>query len=350
MENSKYENTIDVNNVFKNKASVEAYVKNTLTSKFTYDEKIEILGAIAWCLVFSGSYPIRWIWEFATKESHWSNDFNYIKEFNAAQAKFDAAEKQSWFVPFTENGTEKKAHAWYLPYPKKTNKTAVLLHGFRGPSRLMGPWAEQLFIQEGYNVLTPTLRGTWESEGEYLALGWNERQDIVTWMERIISVVGEESEIALFGISGGAATAMMASGLSLPPQVKVIIEDCGYTDAYHQLGHMLSIFFPAELIKNSGILWADILNKVNDIMTEKQGINLLDASAIDCLKNNEIPLQILQSSNDTVVLKEMAEKLYVAAKGDKEICFFDGIGHVEGILQCLPEYKTVIHDFISKYM
>lgn len=314
---------------------------------FADDIKVDIIGLLAYYLVFDGSPIVRGVWEKLTAESNWSDEFKYIEEFNEAQRVFDEADKEEWFVPFTENGVEFKAHSWYLPNKVVTKRTAILLHGFRGPSRLMGPWAELLFLQEGYNVLIPTLRGTWQSGGTHLALGWNERLDVPTWVDSIISKVGEDSEIVLFGISAGAATVMMSAGLTLPNNVKLIIEDCGYTDAHNQIRHVLSLL-PVNILPEH--LRLDVLNKINEIMFDKQGVSLSDISAINCVSNNEIPTLFIQSSNDTVVPKEMAEQLFSAAKGDKEINLLDGIGHVEGILQMLPEYKDIIHNFIKKHI
>ena len=59
-------------------------------------------------------------------------------------------------------------------------------------------------------------------------MGWHERFDIVDLSNYIASTY-KNSQIVLFGVSMGAATVMSASGEKLPRNVKVIIEDCGYT-------------------------------------------------------------------------------------------------------------------------
>lgn len=308
------------------------------------------LGHIAYHLLFSGDPLVRTIWQQLNGNPSWPDTHAYIDEFNKSQQQFDAAKKETWYVDFTEDGVTEKAHAWYLPQSEKTKKTAILLHGFRGPARLMGPWADLLFYQEGYNVVTPTLRGTWESGGKHLALGWNERNDIVSWVNKIIEVEGKDSEIVIFGISGGAATAMMSTGLELPANVKVIVEDCGYTDAYNQIVTILNKYLPILFQELTSSDITEVMLVIYAIMFEKQGVHIFDISAVDCLKENKIPTLFIQSVADEVVPEEMAEQLYLANAGEKQIYYIDGIGHVEGIMQQLPEYKENLHKFLRKYI
>ena len=52
------------------------------------------------------------------------------------------------------------------------------------------------------------------------------------------------AEIALFGVSMGGATVMMTSGEDLPSNVKVIIEDCGYSTVMDEFTYQLKRFIP----------------------------------------------------------------------------------------------------------
>ena len=83
-------------------------------------------------------------------------------------------------------------------------------------------------IEMGFTVLMPGLRGHGESTGHYIGMGWHNRLDMLRWIDEIVRD-DPEAEIVLFGISMGGATVMMTSGEALPPNVKVIVEDCGYT-------------------------------------------------------------------------------------------------------------------------
>ena len=105
----------------------------------------------------------------------------------------------------------------------------------------MSPYAYKYYTL-GYHLLMPDLRGHGKSEGNYIGMGWHDRLDILKWIEFILKE-DKEAEILLHGVSMGAATVMMVSGEDLPPNVKVIIEDCGYTSAKDQLSYKLKSMF-----------------------------------------------------------------------------------------------------------
>lgn len=47
------------------------------------------------------------------------------------------------------------------------------------------PIGEQ-FSKKGYNVLIPSMRACGESDGEYLGMGWLEKDDLQNWINLII--------------------------------------------------------------------------------------------------------------------------------------------------------------------
>ena len=55
---------------------------------------------------------------------------------------------------------------------------------------------------------------------------------MLKWMNLLIGRFSADTQIVLHGISMGGATVMMLAGEELPPNVKCIIEDCGYTSVW----------------------------------------------------------------------------------------------------------------------
>ena len=62
-------------------------------------------------------------------------------------------------------------------------------------------------------------------------MGWLDREDILRWIDFILAD-DPQAEIVVHGISMGAATTMMTAGEDTPENVKVFIEDCGYTSVW----------------------------------------------------------------------------------------------------------------------
>lgn len=42
------------------------------------------------------------------------------------------------------------------------------------------------FSKEGYNVLIPSMRACSESDGEYIGMGWLDKEDLQCWINLII--------------------------------------------------------------------------------------------------------------------------------------------------------------------
>ncbi|MGV2687118.1 alpha/beta hydrolase, partial [Clostridium perfringens] len=124
----------------------------------------------------------------------------------------------------------------------------------------------------GYNVLIPDLRAHGNSEGSYIGMGWNDRLDIIEWINLIIKNY-ENTEIILHGVSMGAATVSMVSGENLPNNVKVIIADCGYTSVWKQFSHKLKGLYS---LPDFPVMHASSL-----VSKFRAGYNLRKASALN---------------------------------------------------------------------
>ena len=95
----------------------------------------------------------------------------------------------------------------------------------------------------GYNILLPDLRNSGLSDGDHYQMGWNDRKDVMQWMNLANEIFGGNTQMVVHGISMGAATTMMVSGEKQQPYVKCFVEDCGYTDVKDEFTHKLKEMF-----------------------------------------------------------------------------------------------------------
>lgn len=118
------------------------------------------------------------------------------------------------------------------------HRWVIALHGYRSTGFQDMNDVAQVYYEKGYNVLVPDLRGHGRSEGQTIGLGWLDRLDLLQWIDAILVQDGE-AEILLHGCSIGGASALMASGEKLPPQVKLIIADSSFTSVYSEFKWLL---------------------------------------------------------------------------------------------------------------
>ena len=96
---------------------------------------------------------------------------------------------------------------------EESNKWAIVLHGYRSnPESVISIGMH--FSEQGYNVLIPSMRACSESDGEYIGMGWLDKEDLKCWINLLIEQ-DENAQIILHGSSMGAATVLMASGYKL---------------------------------------------------------------------------------------------------------------------------------------
>lgn len=233
-----------------------------------------------------------------------------------------------------------KLHGYEIINSSISNKWIIAVHGYSGEGNKMGSRAKA-FYELGYNVIIPDLRGHGKSEGHYIGMGWHDRQDILTWIDYIITK-DKKSQIILYGISMGASTVMMTCGEELPSNVKVAVEDCGYTSVWDEFSHELKIMFnlPNFPIMN----FASIVTKI------RAGYSFKEASALKQVAKSKIPILFIHGSKDNFVPYAMLDKLYNAASCEKEKLIMQGAGHCKADKTNPNLYWSTIDKFINKYI
>ena len=98
----------------------------------------------------------------------------------------------------------------------------IFFHGYRSTAERDGSGGFQLCKKHDWNVLQVDQRGHGESEGKTVTFGIRERYDCLDWVRWAVRRFGEDTPIFLVGVSMGASTVLMASGMDLPEQVKGI--------------------------------------------------------------------------------------------------------------------------------
>lgn len=247
--------------------------------------------------------------------------------------------KKNWTLK-TDNGLT--LFAQYLDH--QTKKTVILLHGFMSDGDSMGGFAK-MFYDFGYNVLIPDARAQGHSEGKYIGYGWVEKDDILHWIYQVIEQVGEDSKIVVMGQSMGGATAMMVSGLLLPPQVKAFIEDCGYSTVKEEINYQAQNLFHMKAFPRFPII--DLVSGINRV---KNGFYLKDASSVIQLKKNTRPFLFIHGGKDHFVPTEMVQQNYAATKAPKELWLAPLAGHALSYPMYPKQYRQQVSMFLKKYV
>ena len=221
---------------------------------------------------------------------------------------------------------------------EETNKWAIILHGYRSnPSSVLT--IGEHFSEKGYNVLIPSMRACADSEGEYVGMGWLDKDDLKCWINLIIEE-NKNAEIILHGSSMGAATVLMASGDELPANVKNIIADSGYTSVWD--------IFASEAKARFNLPEFPVLNMFQIVANRKAKYDIKEASSLEQVKKSKTPILFIHGDKDDFVPEYMCEKLYDATNCKKEKLIIHGAGHTDGKYREPEKYYNTIFDWISR--
>ena len=222
-----------------------------------------------------------------------------------------------------------------------THRWAIVLHGYRGDHTGVLNLAMP-YYEAGYQVIAPDLRACGDSDGDYVGMGWLDREDILRWIDFILAD-DPQAEIVVHGISMGAATTMMTAGEDTPENVKVFIEDCGYTSVWD--------VFSSELQLRFGLPEFPILYTASGVAKLRAGYTFGEASALRQVENCEKPMLFIHGTADDFIPYEMMDELYNAKPGDnKAELTADGAGHGEAMYALGDTYWDTVFDFIEPYM
>ena len=233
----------------------------------------------------------------------------------------------------------------YLLKPEKPSKLFMFgAHGYKFNGRAEFNGFAQYYIKKGFNVFLCDHTSAGESEGRYAGFGYFEHQDCLKWLRYLNDVYGNDIQIVLHGVSMGAATVMMMSGSDeLPENVKMIVEDCGYTGAWDEFYYK---------VQSMSLPFGDVLlNISNEINKRKAGYDFKAVKPIESIKKAKVPMLFVHVSGDDFVPFFMVHELYDACASEyKDIYIVEGAGHARCSVNGWEGYEKKLDEFIDKFV
>lgn len=194
----------------------------------------------------------------------------------------------------------------------------LMIHGYRGNSeRDMCGGVHRAFAL-GRNALIVDQRASGRSDGHIITFGILERRDCLAWVDFISQRFGPQQKIILTGISMGAATVLLASGMELPENVIGVLADCGFTSAKDIMKKVIrQIHLPAGLIYPLVRLGARLYG----------GFDLEADSPMEAVKRCRIPVIFFHGEADDYVPCEMSRINSEVCAAPNRFISVPGAGH-----------------------
>lgn len=209
-------------------------------------------------------------------------------------------------------------------------------HGYRGTALRDFCGGSRVSFALGHNLLLVDQRAHGESGGHTTTFGAKERLDCLDWLnwanERF-----DCPPIALFGVSMGAATVLLATGLELPANVVCAVADCPYSDAEEMIAIVgRRMHLPGGLVRPLARCAARLMG----------GFRLQDARPEEAVRRAAIPVLLLHGEADGLVPCRMSAALEKACASPVRRCTFPGADHAISFLVDNEGYTKAVTDFM----
>ncbi len=233
----------------------------------------------------------------------------------------------------------KKLYPMILKSDVKSDKVAIVIHGYYAKFQEMNKYAE-MFYDMGYNVVITQNRAHGKSEGRFIGMGWLDRLDMLEVINMCIEKFGKNCEIDVFGLSMGASTVCMLAGENLPINVKHLISDCAYASVFEQFKYVYK--------SQTNLPANGLANLLNYYAKFRAGYSIKNADARLQLPKCKVPILFIHGEKDIFVPYSNLQELYDSTPQNLRYKYsFSNAGHAE----CLPfneeEYRQVVKDFVN---
>ncbi|SHG70095.1 alpha/beta hydrolase [Ornithinibacillus halophilus] len=233
-----------------------------------------------------------------------------------------------------------KLQGYLLEAEKPTNKLVIMAHGYLGNGSQMGLYGQYYYEELGYHFFTADARGHGSSEGDYYGFGWHDRLDYLKWIDLLINKLGPDTEIVLHGLSMGAATVLMTSGEELPENVKVVVADSPYTSVKDLFSYQITRMFHLPPFP--------VLDTTSLVSKIRAGYSFTEATALEQVKQVDLPILYIHGDADTFVPTEMTTELYENTP-NAEMVTFENANHGEAFAISEEKYIEVLTTFLDKH-
>lgn len=257
----------------------------------------------------------------------------YVKEMHASTRIMEQAPCQE-VTTISHDGLTLHGHYYHH---QDGAPLMLLMHGYRSLYLRDCSGGYILGTAMGMNILAIDQRAHGQSDGHTITFGIQERRDCLRWIQYANERFGEKTPIILYGLSMGAATVLMATDQSLPPNVVAVIADCPYSSPREIIrkvckdrDHSPALSYP--FIRLAGKLFGHFDTE--------------ESSAMDALAHTTLPVLLLHGEDDRFVPCDMSRALQATHATHTTLVTFPGAGHGLSYISDPARYEKACFDFL----
>ena len=132
---------------------------------------------------------------------------------------------------------------------------------------------------------------------------------------------------------------MNVSGEQLPPYIRAIVEDCGYTSVWDE--------FSGELHEQFDLPQFPLLYTTSALCKLRYGWTFSEAAPVKQVAKSKVPMLFIHGDDDTFVPTAMVHKVYAAHPGPKQLWLAPGSAHARAYSDHPTDYTHQVQSFLN---
>lgn len=264
----------------------------------------------------------------------------------AAEAVADGETPADFGLPEPEEITVQSGDitlsGWYFDNPADAGCGLMFLHGFHGTRYHALNWAP-MFWERGCDILAYDHRGHGDSTPTFHTYGYYEKEDAVAALDWFTTRSGlERSQIGVFGVSYGAATALQMAPMT--PEIAFVAADSAYSELEEIIDFQGREQFPtlAPLVLPAALRIAELRANFD-----------VDAVAPErSVTDVTVPVLLIHSLTDEYTLSTHSEDIYANSDKSRTVLHLTDWGspHARDVTTDPAAYEQLVDDFLEQFV
>ncbi|TQD75704.1 hypothetical protein C1H46_038756 [Malus baccata] len=254
--------------------------------------------------------------EYNPDQYLWEKDFTLA---GRAYKRQDLEASMGTSYRLSEHSSFRLAAIHYLPspFPEDVSLPCVIYcHGNSG-CRADANEAAVMLLPSNITVFTLDFSGSGLSDGDYVSLGWHERDDL----KIVVSYLRSKKEnlrIGLWGRSMGAVTCLLYGAED--PSIAGMVLDSAFSSLYVLMMELVDVYkirLPKFTVKMA-------VHYMRRIIEKKAKFDIMDLNCLQVAPKTFIPALFGHAKDDKFIQTHHSDIIYKSYAGDKNIIHFDG--------------------------
>ncbi|PIA58241.1 hypothetical protein AQUCO_00500291v1 [Aquilegia coerulea] len=203
------------------------------------------------------------------------------------------------------------------PFPEDTLLPCVIYcHGNSG-CRADANEAAVILLPSNITVFTLDFSGSGLSGGDYVSLGWHEKDDlkvVVSYLRNNKQI----SRIGLWGRSMGAVTSLLYG--SEDPSIAGMVLDSSFSNLFDLMMELVDVYkirLPKFTVKMA-------LRYMRRVIKKKAKFDIMDLNCMQVAPKTFIPALFGHGTEDILIQSHHSDRIFKSYAGDKNIIKFEG--------------------------